>query len=73
MTISDNPNICCICVYVPKIRYVNKFETLGSAWNSAGTWEEKNHSPWAAKRLRTLLTLASLDIPGGSVRRTVID
>jgi activator of HSP90 ATPase len=34
----------------------------GSAWNTAGTWEEKNQSPWAAKRIQELLKLASLSL-----------
>lgn len=34
----------------------------GSAWNTAGTWEEKNQSPWAAKRLQELLKLSSLSL-----------
>ena len=34
----------------------------GSAWNSAGTWEEKNQSPWAAKRFQELLKLSTLSL-----------
>ena len=36
--------------------------TVGSAWNTAGTWEERNLSPWASKRIKQLLMVASLDI-----------
>jgi len=41
----------------------------GSAWNAAGTWEEKTYSAWATGHLRELLTGASLPVPvGGSPR-----
>ncbi|GJN39288.1 hypothetical protein PR202_gb28397 [Eleusine coracana subsp. coracana] len=33
--------------------------TLGSVWNQAGTWEEKNLSSWASSRIKDLL--GSLD------------
>lgn len=39
--------------------------TNGSAWNSAGTVETMNHSPWAIKRLEELLEFVEIDIPGG--------
>ncbi|KAL8139667.1 hypothetical protein V2J09_005688 [Rumex salicifolius] len=29
---------------------------LGSAWNAAGTWEEKNLNKWAGERIKELLT-----------------
>nr|DAD46348.1 TPA_asm: hypothetical protein HUJ06_004578 [Nelumbo nucifera] len=31
--------------------------SLGSVWNSAGTWEEKNLSSWASNRMKVLLQL----------------
>lgn len=34
----------------------------GSAWNTAGTWEEKNQSPWAKKHFGELLKSSSLGI-----------
>ena len=41
---------------------IKSTSSSGSAWNAAGTWEEKNHSPWAVKQLKQLLNKASLDI-----------
>lgn len=43
----------------------------GSAWNTAGTWEERNHSPWALKRIKQLFTTASLDITNRNETGTV--
>ena len=37
--------------------------TSGSVWNSAGTHEEKNFSPWAEKHLRELLSCTSFPLP----------
>ncbi|KAE8056076.1 hypothetical protein FH972_012874 [Carpinus fangiana] len=43
--------------------------TLGSVWNSAGTWEEKNLNKWAADRIKELLVSAgSLEFPGGKAQ-----
>ncbi|KAH7674610.1 Activator of Hsp90 ATPase Aha1 protein [Dioscorea alata] len=40
--------------------------TLGSVWNQAGTWEEKNLNSWASNRIKELLTsLNSLEFSGG--------
>ncbi|XP_039013001.1 uncharacterized protein LOC120142363 isoform X1 [Hibiscus syriacus] len=40
--------------------------TLGSAWNKAGTWEEKNLNNWATQRLKELLkSVGTLDLPRG--------
>ncbi|KAJ0965540.1 hypothetical protein J5N97_026678 [Dioscorea zingiberensis] len=40
--------------------------SLGSVWNQAGTWEEKNLNSWASNRIKELLTsLSSLEISGG--------
>jgi tetratricopeptide (TPR) repeat protein len=36
----------------------------GSAWNTAGTVESVNHTPWAVKRLEELLEFAEAGLPG---------
>lgn len=39
---------------------------LGSAWNRAGTWEEKNLNKWANDRIKELLiSMGSLEYSGG--------
>ncbi|PIN03602.1 hypothetical protein CDL12_23872 [Handroanthus impetiginosus] len=39
---------------------------LGSAWNRAGTWEEKNLNKWASERIKELLeSMDSLEFSGG--------
>ncbi|KAK4414925.1 hypothetical protein Salat_2599500 [Sesamum alatum] len=38
---------------------------LGSAWNRAGTWEEKNLNKWATDRIKELLAPVSLEFSGG--------
>jgi len=39
---------------------------LGSVWNQAGTWEEKNLNTWANSRIKDLLgSLGSLEFPTG--------
>ncbi|KAJ6922270.1 hypothetical protein NC652_016045 [Populus alba x Populus x berolinensis] len=39
---------------------------LGSVWNTAGTWEEKNLNNWATNRIKELLlSVASLEFSGG--------
>ncbi|CAM8935777.1 unnamed protein product [Rhodiola kirilowii] len=39
---------------------------LGSTWNKAGTWEEKNLNTWANDRLKELLiSVGSLEFSGG--------
>ncbi|KAL0338818.1 UNVERIFIED_CONTAM: hypothetical protein Sangu_1403900 [Sesamum angustifolium] len=39
---------------------------LGSAWNRAGTWEEKNLNKWATDRIKELLaSVGSLEFSGG--------
>ncbi|CAN6271377.1 unnamed protein product [Urochloa humidicola] len=39
---------------------------LGSVWNQAGTWEEKNLNSWANNRIKDLLSsLGSLEFPTG--------
>ncbi|XP_057980109.1 uncharacterized protein LOC131165947 [Malania oleifera] len=39
---------------------------LGSVWNRAGTWEEKNLNKWASDRIKELLlSVGSLDFNGG--------
>lgn len=37
-----------------------------SAWNHAGTWEEKSLTPWSKQRLTEVLMAASFTIPDGS-------
>ncbi|GMJ01535.1 hypothetical protein like AT5G58110 [Hibiscus trionum] len=40
--------------------------TLGSPWNKAGTWEEKNLNNWATQRLKELLnSVGTLDLSRG--------
>ncbi|KAJ6794913.1 Uncharacterized protein M6B38_228395 [Iris pallida] len=40
---------------------------LGSVWNQAGTWEEKNLNSWASNRIKELLSsLGTLEFSGGS-------
>ncbi|WOL19802.1 hypothetical protein Cni_G28604 [Canna indica] len=40
--------------------------TLGSVWNKAGTWEEKNLNAWASNRIKELLkSLGSLEFSSG--------
>ncbi|XP_021276855.1 uncharacterized protein LOC110411147 [Herrania umbratica] len=40
--------------------------TLGSVWNRAGTWEEKNLNNWATQRIKELLkSVVSLDFSCG--------
>ncbi|KAG7023781.1 hypothetical protein SDJN02_14807 [Cucurbita argyrosperma subsp. argyrosperma] len=40
--------------------------TLGSVWNRAGTWEEKNVNKWANDRMKELLmSVASLEFSSG--------
>ncbi|XWS28193.1 hypothetical protein CRYUN_Cryun25bG0044600 [Craigia yunnanensis] len=42
--------------------------TLGSVWNRAGTWEEKNLNNWATNRIKELLkSVGSLDFSCGKV------
>ncbi|XP_065625703.1 uncharacterized protein LOC136065859 [Quercus suber] len=39
---------------------------LGSLWNKAGTWEEKNLNKWASDRIKELLiSVGSLEFPVG--------
>jgi len=38
-----------------------------SAWNKAGTWEEKNVTRWAIKSLEEAILSAQYKIPGGSL------
>jgi hypothetical protein len=40
--------------------------SLGSLWNKAGTWEEKNLNKWASDRIKELLvSVGSLELPAG--------
>ncbi|PON81376.1 Activator of Hsp90 ATPase, N-terminal [Trema orientale] len=42
---------------------------LGSVWNRAGTWEEKNLNNWATQRIKELLiSLGSLDFSSGKAQ-----
>ncbi|XP_020587569.1 uncharacterized protein LOC110029562 [Phalaenopsis equestris] len=38
---------------------------LGSVWNQAGTWEEKNLNSWANSRIKELLSSLSLEFSNG--------
>ncbi|KAK8954787.1 hypothetical protein KSP39_PZI001718 [Platanthera zijinensis] len=38
---------------------------LGSVWNQAGTWEEKNLNTWANRRIKELLSSMSLEFSNG--------
>ncbi|KAM5552609.1 hypothetical protein ABKV19_025035 [Rosa sericea] len=43
--------------------------SLGSLWNRAGTWEEKNVNKWATDRIKELLvSVGSVDFPGGKAQ-----
>ncbi|KAL3623544.1 hypothetical protein CASFOL_032360 [Castilleja foliolosa] len=42
---------------------------LGSAWNRAGTWEEKNLNKWASDRIKELLvSMEFLEFSGGRAK-----
>ncbi|KAL1547892.1 hypothetical protein AAHA92_16199 [Salvia divinorum] len=46
---------------------------LGSAWNRAGTWEEKNLNKWATERIKELLlSMGSLAFSGGKAEITEV-
>lgn len=46
---------------------------LGSAWNSAGTWEEKSLDKWAKTRIKELLvSVGSLEMSGGKAEITEV-
>ncbi|XP_057768054.1 uncharacterized protein LOC130988265 [Salvia miltiorrhiza] len=46
---------------------------LGSAWNRAGTWEEKNLNKWATERIKELLlSMGSLEFSGGKAEITEV-
>ncbi|KAL4384004.1 hypothetical protein GQ457_15G029430 [Hibiscus cannabinus] len=52
----------------PKDLLSNQSEspTLGSPWNKAGTWEEKNLNSWATQRIKELLkSVGTLDLSRG--------
>uniref|UniRef100_A0A7C8ZUP3 Activator of Hsp90 ATPase AHSA1-like N-terminal domain-containing protein n=1 Tax=Opuntia streptacantha TaxID=393608 RepID=A0A7C8ZUP3_OPUST len=45
--------------------------SIGSVWNKAGTWEEKNLSKWATARIKELLTsVGSLEFSSGKAEVT---
>ncbi|GAB4833078.1 hypothetical protein Ancab_007137 [Ancistrocladus abbreviatus] len=47
--------------------------SLGSVWNKAGTWEEKNLNKWAADRIKELLvSVDSLEFASGKVEITEV-
>ncbi|KAJ4709117.1 Activator of Hsp90 ATPase [Melia azedarach] len=49
----------------------SKPATLGSVWNRAGTWEEKNLNKWASDRIKELLTsMGSLEFTRGKAEIT---
>ncbi|PKA57893.1 hypothetical protein AXF42_Ash012432 [Apostasia shenzhenica] len=39
--------------------------TMGSVWNQAGTWEEKNLNSWANRRIKELLSSVSFESYNG--------
>ncbi|KAL5699781.1 hypothetical protein ACHQM5_030638 [Ranunculus cassubicifolius] len=39
--------------------------SLGSLWNKAGTWEEKNVNKWASSRIKELLPAVGLEFSSG--------
>ncbi|XP_068639172.1 uncharacterized protein [Aristolochia californica] len=46
---------------------------LGSVWNQAGTWEEKNLNLWASSRIKELLTsVSSLEFSSGKANITEV-
>ncbi|RWR84213.1 Activator of Hsp90 ATPase [Cinnamomum micranthum f. kanehirae] len=46
---------------------------LGSVWNQAGTWEEKNLNSWASNRIKELLTsVGSLGFSNGKADITEV-
>lgn len=50
---------------IPKLQ--SNSSSLGSVWNQAGTWEEKNVSSWASNRLKELLgSLDALEFSNGN-------
>ena len=44
-------------------------QEVGSAWNTAGTWEEKNIDEWTQKKLKKLLSATTISHSDGSVRK----
>lgn len=42
----------------------NANTTGASVWNSAGTWEEKVHTPWALSRMKELIENVRFKLPG---------
>ncbi|KAL9445124.1 hypothetical protein AB3S75_018173 [Citrus x aurantiifolia] len=47
--------------------------TLGSVWNRAGTWEEKNLNKWASDRIKELLTsVGSVEFSDGKAEITEV-
>lgn len=46
---------------------------LGSVWNSAGTWEEKNLNKWATERIKELLrSIGCLEFTNGKAEVTEV-
>lgn len=50
----------------------NQPSSLGSAWNKAGTWEEKNLNSWASARIKELLVAVGLDFSNGKAEVTEV-
>merc|ERR1712039_659740 len=47
---------------------------VGSAWNAAGTWEDKDVTAFAKKTLKEkLVELPSVDVAGGTLSSTEVD
>ncbi|GAV83139.1 Aha1_N domain-containing protein [Cephalotus follicularis] len=48
-------------------------QSLGSLWNRAGTWEERNLTPWASHRIKELLnSVGFLDLSAGKAQITQV-
>lgn len=50
-----------------QLEAANRSQSGGSAWNSGGTWEEKDKSSWGRETLKGLLSAANCDFGGESV------
>ncbi|XP_020245317.1 uncharacterized protein LOC109823421 [Asparagus officinalis] len=47
-------------------RSLTNSNSLGSVWNQAGTWEERNLNTWASNRIKELLSsLGTLELSSG--------
>lgn len=53
----------------PALVAAAEVKSVGSVWNAAGTYEEKDQTEWAKKCLADLLASASLELEGGGSAR----